>query len=139
MKIDLSVVVDAIEMADDNYTYFLDIETGKSVFLAEELTTGLDNEGLEDEIDENPDRYLRLPTKFEIHEYRIMEEFVWSLSEGRQQDLLERAIRGRGAFRKFKDTVYDLGLDKKWFQYEAVAYHKIAIDWCRENGIEYYE
>lgn len=108
-------------------------------FFEEELTTGLDNEGLEDEIEENPDRYLRLPTKFEIHEYRIMEEFVWSLSEGRQQDLLERAIRGRGAFRKFKDTVYDLGLDKKWFQYEAVAYHKIAIDWCRENGIEYYE
>lgn len=32
MKIDLSVVVDAIEMADDNYTYFLDIETGESVF-----------------------------------------------------------------------------------------------------------
>lgn len=139
MKIDLSVILDAIEMADDNYTYFLDIETGESVFLADELITGLDNEGLEDEIEENPDRYLRLPTKFEIHEYHIMEDFVWSLSEGRQQDLLERAIRGRGAFRKFKDTVYDLGLEKKWFQYEADAYHKIAIDWCRENGIEYHE
>ncbi len=139
MKIDLSVVVDAIEMADDNYTYFLDIETGESVFLADELITGLDNKGLEDEIEENPDRYLRLPTKFEIHEYRIMEDFVWSLSEGRQQELLERAIRGRGAFRRFKDTVYDLGLEKKWFQYEAAAYRKIAMDWCRDNGIENFE
>jgi len=74
MKVKLGVILDAIEMADDNYTYFLDLETGKSVFLADELITGLDNEGLEDEIEENPERYLRLPTKFEIHEYHIMEE-----------------------------------------------------------------
>lgn len=46
MKIKLDVILDAIEMADDNYTYFLDLETGESVFLADELITGLDNEGL---------------------------------------------------------------------------------------------
>lgn len=32
MKVKLEVVIDAIEMADDNYTYFLDLETGESVF-----------------------------------------------------------------------------------------------------------
>ena len=46
MKIKLDVILDAIEMADDNYTYFLDLETGESVFLADELITGLDNERL---------------------------------------------------------------------------------------------
>ena len=64
MKVKLGVILDAIEMADDNYTYFLDLETGESVFLADELITGMDNEGLADEIEENPERYLRLPTKF---------------------------------------------------------------------------
>lgn len=54
MKVKLGVILDAIEMADDNYTYFLDSETRESVFLADELITGLDNEGLEDEIEENP-------------------------------------------------------------------------------------
>ena len=97
MKIKLDVILEAIEMADDNYTYFLDLETGESVFLADELITGLDNERLEDEIDENPERYLRLPTKFEIHEYHIMEEFIWTLN-GERADKLECAIRGRGAF-----------------------------------------
>ena len=72
MKVKLGVILDAIEMADDNYTYFLDLETGESVFLADELITGMDNEGLADEIEENPERYLRLPTKFEIHEYHIL-------------------------------------------------------------------
>lgn len=36
MKVKLGVILDAIEMADDNYTYFLDLETGESVFLADE-------------------------------------------------------------------------------------------------------
>ena len=75
MKIKLDVILDAIEMADDNYTYFLDLETGESVFLADELITGLDNERLEDEI----------------------EEFIWTLN-GERADKLECAIRGRGAF-----------------------------------------
>lgn len=139
MKVNLSVILDAIEMADDNYTYFLDLETGESVFLVDELITGLDNEGLEDEIEENFERYLRLPTKFEINEYHIMEEFIWSLPEGRQQDRLEQAIQGRGAFRRFKDMVDDLGIEKRWYQYEADAYKKMAIEWCRDHEIEYYE
>lgn len=139
MKINLNVVLDAIEAADDNYTYFLDMETGESVFLVDELITGLDNEGLDDEIQENFGRYLRLPTRFEIHEYNIMEQFIWSLPEGRQQNMLEGAIQGRGAFRRFKDMVYNLGLEKKWFQYEADTYKKMAIEWCRDQEIEYYE
>lgn len=139
MKINLNVVLDAIEAADDNYTYFLDMETGESVFLVDELVTGLDNEGLDDEIQENFGRYLRLPTRFEIHEYNIMEQFIWSLPEGRQQNMLERAIQGRGAFRRFKDMVCNLGLEKKWFQYEADTYKKMAIEWCRDQEIEYYE
>lgn len=52
MKVNLNVILDAIEMADDNYTYFLDLETGESVFLVDELVTGLDNKGLDHEIEE---------------------------------------------------------------------------------------
>lgn len=138
MKVNLEVVLDAIETADDNYTYFLDLETGESVFLADELATGLDNEGLEDEIDENWNRYLRLPTKFEIHEYRIMEEFVWTL-KGERANKLERAIQGRGAFRRFKDMINYMGIEQQWYDYEAEYYKKLAIKWCQEQGLEYVE
>lgn len=41
-----------------------------------------------------------------------MEEFIWSLPEGSIQNTLERAIQGRGAFRRFKDLVDDLGVEK---------------------------
>lgn len=138
MKIKLDVILDAIDMADDNYTYFLDLETGESVFLADELITGLDNEGLEDEIDENPERYLRLPTKFEIHEYHIMEEFIWTL-KGERADKLECAIRGRGAFRRFKDMVDRMGISQRWYDFQAEYYRKLATQWCRDHRLEYTE
>lgn len=128
MKVNLDVVLDAIEMADDNYTYFLDLKTGESVFLADELMTGLDNEGLEDKIDENPERYLRLPTKFEIHEYHIMEEFIWTL-KGEKANQLERVIQGRGAFRRFKDMINHMGIEQKWYHFQAEYYKKLAVEW----------
>lgn len=138
MKVKLGVILDAIEMADDNYTYFLDLETGDSVFLADELITGLDNEELEDEIEENLERYLRLPTKFEIHEYHIMEEFIWTL-KGERADKLDCAIRGRGAFRRFKDLVDRMEISQQWYDFQAEYYRKLAIDWCQEHGLEYEE
>lgn len=136
MKVNLSVVVDAIEMADDNYTYFLDLETGESVFLADELVTGLDNDGLEEKIDENPERYLRLPTKFEIHEYHIMEEFICTLKGG-MANRLANAIQGRGAFRRFKDMIIHMGIEHQWYDFQAEYYRKLAIEWCRDHELEY--
>ncbi len=136
MRINLSVVLDAIEMANDNYTYFLDLETGESVFLADELITGLDNDGLEDAIDGAPERYLRFPTKFEIHEYHIMEEFIWSL-KGEAVNRLENAIQGRGAFRRFKEQINRMRIEQQWYDFQAEYYKKLAIKWCQEHGIEY--
>ena len=139
MKVKLEVVIDAIEMADDNYTYFLDLETGESVFLVDELLTGLDNEGLDEEIEENYEtRYLRLPTKYEINEYHIMEEFIWTL-EDEKVNKLEGAIQGRGAFRRFKDMVNRMGISQQWYNFQAEYYRKLAIEWCKENSLEYME
>ena len=134
MKINISTIIEAIEMADDNFTFFLDLETGKSVLLADELSTGMDNEGLENEIE----RFFRLPTKFEIHEYNIMEEFIQTL-KGEDADKLEQVIQGRGAFRRFKDMVNRRGITKQWYDFQADYYRNLAIAWCQEHGIEYVE
>ena len=138
MKINISTIIEAIEMADDNFTFFLDLETGKSVLLADELSTGMDNEGLENEIEDNPERFFRLPTKFEIHEYNIMEEFIQTL-KGEDADKLEQVIQGRGAFRRFKDMVNRRGITKQWYDFQADYYRNLAIAWCQEHGIEYVE
>ncbi len=47
------------------------------------------------------------------------------------QDVLAGAIQGRGAFRRFKDKLYDLSLEKQWYQYRDEAYEK-----SQGNGVK---
>ena len=80
MIIRLEQVLDAIETADDAFTYFFDTQTGETVFLSDPMITGESYEELEELIESSGDRFLRFPTKYDIHEYSIMENFVYSLS-----------------------------------------------------------
>lgn len=68
-----------------------------------------------------------------------MEEFIYELPEGKNQDVLARTIQGRGAFRRFKDKLYDLNLEKHWYQYRDEAYEKITRQWCERHKIDIVE
>ena len=62
-----------------------------------------------------------------------------SLPEGAMQNQLYNAIQGRGAFRRFKDSVNRMGIAKQWYDYRDNAHREIAIRWCRDNEYEYWE
>jgi len=141
MKIKLQQVIQAIEEANEVFTSFWDTKTGKTVYLAEPLMTEMTeaDEALASEIENTPERFLRFPTKYEIHQYRIMEDFIDQLSPGKAQEELAYAIRGKGAFRRFKQSVRFHGLEQRWYDYLAKAYRELAIRWCVEEGLEYTE
>jgi len=139
MTIPLKQVIQAIEEASEVFTSFWDTKTGKTVYLADPLMTGETDEALAAEIENTPERFLRFPTKYEIHQYRIMEEFIDQLSPGKAQEELAYAIRGKGAFRRFKQSVWYYGLEQRWYDYLAEAYRELAIRWCAEEGLEYTE
>ena len=80
--------------------------------------------------------YIPLPRQYDMNEYRMMEEFIYDLPAGRAQDVLDAAIRGKGAFRRFKDRLYDFDLQEKWYKYRDDCYEQIARDWCERFGIE---
>jgi hypothetical protein len=84
----------------------------------------------------DPD-YLKLPSRFEIHEYEIMERFSLSFPDHQVSDVLLGKIRGSGAFRRFKDTIYQYGIEDSWFKYRDEAYKEIAIAWLESHGIAY--
>ena len=141
MKIKLQQVIQAIEEANEVFTSFWDTKTGKTVYLAEPLMTEMTeaDEALASEMENTPERFLRFPTKYEIHQYRIMEDFIDQLSPGKAQEELAYAIRGKGAFRRFKQSVRFHGLEQRWYDYLAKAYRELAIRWCVEDGLEYTE
>jgi phage anti-repressor protein len=85
---------------------------------------------LEDDTD-----FIELPSQYDVHEYKIMENFAFSLNDGRNEEKLLMALRGKGAFRKFKDTVIYLGMQDNWYQYREEQIKEFVLSWCKINGI----
>ena len=88
---------------------------------------------------ESEEDYISLPSQFDIHEYEIMEEFCISLDDEKLKDKMCRSIKGSGAFRRFKDNIFEYGIEQNWFKYRREAFKRKAIDWCEENNIPYTE
>ena len=138
IRIPLKLIIDAIEMADDMWSQYLDIENMEVVSLPEDQFLGglcEEDEELSELIEEEWNiRFFGLPSQSDINEYSIMEHFIWSLPGGQIQDTLENAIRGRGAFRRFKDAINRYGIEQSWYDYQDEAYREAAVRWCEGHG-----
>jgi len=147
--IHLNDIIEALEIQFDEILSYLDVDAGQVVTVSEDLLRAAKDPG-----DEQPDlpdwqkeqweiarrivttdRFRPLPTKFDVHEWGIMEDFSRSVESEDIRDELWRAIHGAGAFRNFKDSVRRLGIDSAWFAFRAEALRRIALDWCEENQI----
>ena len=150
----LKDIVDALEMQFDEQLSFLDLDTGRVEIVSRELL-GMAEEGddgddaepdspdLEDEEWEiakrivSSDRFVRLPTKFDVHEWSIMEDFSHSVESDTIRDDLLFGIHGAGAFRHFKDTLRRHRIEQEWFSFRDEALRDIAIEWCEEHKIQW--
>lgn len=132
----MSALMEAIELASDSGAYFYDFDKQENIYLSED-SWNWDEEDKEmaELMDMEWDRFIRLPEKYEIHEYRIMEDFIDELNDQKLQMELYRAIQGRGAFRRFKDKIRYSGIEQQWYDYQNNAYREFALRWCKENNI----
>jgi len=80
-------------------------------------------------------RFIRLPTKFDVHEWAIMRDFADSIEPARIREDLQFAIHGAGAFRHFKRTLERHHIEPAWHRFRNEALRAIAIEWCEENDI----
>ena len=148
ITVSLREVVDEMEMLSDERTAFLNRKTGELISFSEEErdTLEADPETLADwqredlpklrEIDESGD-YLELPTSFDIHEYSIMERFCQGIEDDQQRVDLLNAIRGPGAFRRFKAAIHRFRIEDDWYRFRRQALERIAVDWLDDQQIRY--
>jgi len=129
--VDLAKLVDAFTMQSHDIPYYLNCETGDIFPLIE----GMEEYEMREEI-EDSDNYIPLPSQYELNEYEIMEEFV-SLQAPKMQKILTMAIEGKGAFRRFKNTVQEYGIDTQWYAFQREKLKEKAIEWCRDNDLVY--
>jgi Uncharacterised protein family (UPF0158) len=145
----LNDIVDALEMQSDESSSFLDCDTGQVATVSHDLLREAEESG-----DEEPglpewqkqeleiakrivstDRFQELPTKFDIHEWAIMQDFSRSVESDSVREDLVHAIHGAGTFRNFKDTLRRHGIESAWFAFRTEALKQIAQTWCEENNI----
>lgn len=81
--------------------------------------------------------FVRLPDEFDFHEYRVVERFCLELDDAELRDALLDAIRGRGAFRRFKDVMRLKGIDTAWHEYRNQALRRLAAGFLEAEGIPY--
>jgi len=145
----LADLTDMLEMMPEESGAWLDRQTGRVVVVEHMVIRAVEGDaapgGLEDWQEEQvavargicdgAPRYLALPTKFDFHEYRHMERFIGTVADGRIAEQLWHAIKGKGAFRHFKDTAGRLGLLDDWFAYRDQAAKRFILDWAEANRV----
>jgi len=152
LPVRLPDVVDEMEAGGDEWTAYINRKTGELAAFPHDLERMLEEEdaeaasGLPDwqaaQLEDcrrviNDQDFIALPSKFDVHEWAIMERFCRSLDDGETQNRLLDAIRGRGAFRMFKAEVSRLGIREDWFRYRNDALKRIAADFLQDKGIPY--
>ena len=136
MKVKLQEVLEALEGAGMEIEYYYDTKTQEILMVFDSMVNGEYNPELMEELSEGfVEDFIPLPGQYEINEYRMMKRFIYELPVGRNQDVLEQAIRGKGAFRRFKDRLFDLGMEQNWYKYRDACYEKIAREWCEKYEI----
>jgi hypothetical protein len=151
IEVKLNDVIDTLESAMDEHAYYFDKRSGEIVMVTDDDIAVAENEGLmletpdwqqesiakaREVLDDSGD-FLPLPDKFEIHEYRIMEEFCLALENRQAGSELHRLIKGSGAFRRFRNAIREMGVDDVWYKFKQRALEEIATEWLEENGIPY--
>jgi hypothetical protein len=122
MSVKIKDLIDEMDMGIDDCRKYLDKESGiistvstEDLSIAEEAEEDDDFSQYPDwqrasilealDIIENWDKYVELPDKWEINEYNIMERFCGTLDNEKMSGALYNSIRGKGAFRRFKDAL----------------------------------
>ncbi|MGH9316937.1 MAG: UPF0158 family protein, partial [Thermoanaerobaculia bacterium] len=70
-------------------------------------------------------------------EYGWMAEFAGTVRDARLRDLLEVALDGRGAFRRFKDVLFDRPAEReRWFAFRDGRVREAAREWLAEHDVD---
>ena len=155
----------AFELSSYETTAYLDTETGVVIFVEdyvvdqlEELLADVDSEDIEAVLQTQADltdierqqlldaariegdvdnRYRMIPKQDSRDGYRDMQEYIWSLEDEHLRELLEVAIQGSGAFRRFKDVLYRYPeAQENWFRFRDEREKQRISDWLASQGVE---
>jgi Uncharacterised protein family (UPF0158) len=85
-------------------------------------------------------RFLCLPQRDSHESYMDMQAFIETVAHPRLEERLWAAIRGRGAFGRFKDVLAGCSDEcERWFAFKAARVRQRVLAWLADEGIELVE
>ena len=121
---------DSDEMDDDTEYVEFDEEPELPEWMLDEIELAI-------EILLDEERFIRIPERSSSMAFESMAEFADSVGDPVLKENLSSALDGKGAFRKFKDTLIDYPKERKrWHGHNAKVMKNEITDWLASNGIE---
>lgn len=148
--VSLRDVIDEMEMSSDEATSYINRKTGELITVTDEMFSLAEDPDEEEDAPEwqkemlpkvrevaASEEFIPLPSKFDIHEWAIMERFARSVADDDVSDELEAALHGRGAFGRFKDVLRRRGIADAWYRFRDAALEEIAVEFLEAHGIAF--
>lgn len=153
--VSLKDIVQEMQIISETMTIYFQRSTGKFLVVTDEYICAAESDAPLDDCPEWEQIIIRetaeflgceyngdnvpLPSRYDIHEYAIMERFCFTVDNPKITNDLCRCLSGKRAFRRFKDALLRHGIEKNWYAYKDVAYKEIAREWCEEHAISWRE
>lgn len=129
--VDLDELCLALDDRSPETEWFVHSEDGRVVPSTPEALTGIEEtENFDDPV------WRLVESTGSGAGYRDMADFVAGVHNRRAAELLDRAISGRGAFRRFKDTLVEFpDLRDAWFRFRDSRARRRALQWLADEGL----
>lgn len=118
---------------------FLDLRTGEVLLVPVDRPGEDDAWPSDEELDAGvaAGRFLVVEPLGARVEWDWMAEFAASVPDARLRERLERALAGRGAFRRFKGALLAAPAERaRWFAHRDARLDRLAREWLAARGIE---
>ncbi len=166
LKVNLEDLKDAFSSAFDEMRHYFDLETGEVILVTSDTRHQLEallettesetveavNEAIQSENIPGwqkdflysavlvefgfNSRFIEIPQTDSRQGYEDMEFFIETVTNRYLRELLQVAIRGKGAFRRFKDVLATYPQEReRWFQFHDERLHQRVLDWLEMEGI----
>lgn len=134
MRIDWDELEAAFSFSSTMHRHFLLLQTGEVLFVSEDMDEEERTE-IEERLDAGGFAEIEAPDSHE--QWGWMAAFAETVQDQHLRELLEVALAGKGAFRRFKDVLLSVPDERaRWFRFEAQAMHRAIERWVGGLAIE---
>ena len=137
VKFDWEDLITAFQGSGFDECSYLDLETGEVISVIRENADSFEMAEIEQRVDSKPERYEVIPCIDSGEAYDDMVRFIDTVEDGHVAELLSIAIRGKGAFRMFKDVLLTYPAEReRWFKFQRNLMIRRIDEWLQAIDVE---